>query len=134
MINSITGRTQDQLHIHIDCLRPDIAQALREHANKIGAVWRPLGVPVVGHDVLVRRLDGPDFGDNDPFKLLARGVPGARADMGDETLAAVGAVFADGRKGFVLISHRANPAIGDLGSGEEILDHTCKVLASPNAL
>ena len=128
VINSVTGRTQDQLHIHIDCIKPKIARVLRNHAPRIGLRWRSLGVPLEGRRVLVRRLDGADFGSRDPFKLLAEGAPGARAAMGDETLAAVGAVFPGGGKGFILISRRAHPAAGDLGSGEEILDHRCQIL------
>jgi hypothetical protein len=48
--------------------------------------------------------------------------------MGRETLVAVGASFQGGKLGFVLLSDRANPALGDIGHGEELLDPACKVL------
>ncbi len=38
-INSTSGRTQNQLHIHIDCLAPDVVRALREQGPKIGTQW-----------------------------------------------------------------------------------------------
>ena len=39
-INSADARTQDELHIHIDCVRADVRQALAAHAGDIGATWR----------------------------------------------------------------------------------------------
>ena len=101
-INAITGRTQDQLHIHIDCIRADVRDALD------GATLRA-----------------------DPFTLLADGEPGARADMGLHTLVLVGESFAGGTPGFILLDNHANPAMGDMGNGEALQDHACQVAHSP---
>jgi CDP-diacylglycerol pyrophosphatase len=131
LINAVAGRTQNQLHIHLDCVAPDIARSLRDHMGEIGEAWRTLPVSLGGHPVLVRRLYGEDFGDQDPFKLLAEGVPDARAHMGDQVLGAVGAVFADGRPGFVLIAHAFPPPAVD--PREQILDHACKILSATMA-
>jgi CDP-diacylglycerol pyrophosphatase len=133
VINSIPGRTQNQLHIHMDCVQPGIAKTLNDHLGQIDQTWRPLPVRLGGHDVLVRRLDGAQFGEHDPFKLLAAGVPGARSSMGQEALGAVGAVFPPGRPGFILITHPFPPEAEDLGAGEEILDHRCEVLSAAKA-
>ena len=46
-INSASGRTQNQLHIHIDCVRLDVQAALREHAGAIGTAWAPFPVKLV---------------------------------------------------------------------------------------
>ena len=81
-INSIYGRTQDQLHIHIDCVRPDVARALKADQSAIGLRWSALRVKFSGHRYRVRRLRGADLGARDPFLLLADGDPRARADMG----------------------------------------------------
>jgi len=133
LINSVTGRTQNQLHIHIDCVAPSIAQPLRDHLSAIGEAWEPLPVPLGGKTVLVRRLDGEAFGDHNPFKLLAEGVPGARGQMGEEALGAVGAVFADGRPGFILIAHPLPRSAEDSGAREELLDHSCAILSQSRA-
>lgn len=130
-INSVTGRTQNQLHIHLSCLKPPVAAYLRQHLNDIDEIWRPLTFPLPDHQILVRRLYGAQFGDNDPFKILASGVPAARGHMAAQSLAAIGALFPDGRPGFVLINHQANLAIGDLGVGEDILDYSCRILSHP---
>jgi len=133
LINSVRGRTQNQLHIHVDCVAPGVAEPLRDHISDIGEDWAPLPVPLGGKKVLVRRLDGDAFGDRNPFKLLAEGVPGARADMGEEALGAVGAIFADGRPGFILIAHPLPRSADDSGAREELLDHRCAILSQPRA-
>jgi CDP-diacylglycerol pyrophosphatase len=132
-INSRFGRTQDQLHIHIDCLWPQVARALREAAPHVGVAWAPLGAPLMGGWYVARRLDGENL-ERNPFKLLATGYPPARADMGAYGMAAVGEVFADGQPGFILLALRADLPHGEAGAIEGILDHKCRVLrAGPGA-
>ncbi len=55
-INSIEARSQNQFHIHIDCVRLDVQAALREHAADIGPQWSPFPVPLAGHNYLAMRL------------------------------------------------------------------------------
>jgi CDP-diacylglycerol pyrophosphatase len=127
-VNSIDGRSQNQLHIHVDCLSPEVRETLSAALPDIGPRWAPLAVSLAGHRYEAMRLAGEDL-SGDPFKLLAAGDPAARADMGPETLVVAGVRFADGSPGFVLLADRANPAAGDDGSGEQVQDHSCRVLA-----
>jgi CDP-diacylglycerol pyrophosphatase len=126
-INSLYGRTQNQLHIHIDCVRPSVQQILADNQSKIGEHWSDLDVPLTGHHYRVRRLMGADFGTRDPFKLLADADPAARADMGLETMVAIPATFSGGRPGFILLA-RAGQLPFDKAAGEELQDHSCAVL------
>ena len=119
-INSASGRTQNQLHIHIDCVRLDIRAALRAHAEAIGESWAPFPEQLSGHDYMAMRLNQPELGRTNPFILLADGIPGARAEMARYTLVVVGDV-----SGFVLLANRASPLTGERGSGEELQDHAC---------
>ena len=128
-INSAYGRSQSQLHIHIDCIRPDVRRALEADESRIRSRWSTLNVALAGRHYRAMRLNGADLGARDPFKLLARNDPRARANMGRETLVVVGASFKGGRPGFVLLSGRAKLRMSDQGHGEELLDHSCKVLA-----
>jgi CDP-diacylglycerol pyrophosphatase len=123
-INSISGRSQNQLHIHIDCVRPDVRAVLRQYDTAIGDRWAPLRVPVSGHPYLAVRVDAENLDGVNPFRLLADGVPGARDNMGRHTLVVVGASFSDG-PGFVILDDHADPALGDSASGEELQDHDC---------
>ncbi len=130
-INSVYGRSQNQLHIHIDCVRPDVRDALAANLSKIGLRWSTLPVTLAGHRYRVMRLVGEAIAPRDPFMLVARGDREARADMGRETLAVFGATFARGQRGFIVLSDRADALGLDIGASEQLLDHSCAVLG-PN--
>jgi CDP-diacylglycerol pyrophosphatase len=127
-VNSMYGRSQNQLHIHVDCIRADVRAALKANLEHVGPAWAPIDLPVSGRHYEAMRVAGDDLARRNPFKLLADGDPAARADMGLETLLAWPATFADASAGFVLLADRASA--GDAGSAEELQDHTCKVLQS----
>jgi CDP-diacylglycerol pyrophosphatase len=124
-INSPYGRTQNQLHIHIDCLRADVAATLAAKLPGIGAEWASL--PLAGHAYRARRLDGTDLTDN-PFTLLAADPSVGPAGMARHTLVVVGETFADGKDGFVLLDDQVDVPTGDHASGEELQDHDCAIL------
>lgn len=129
-INSAASRSQDQLHIHIDCVVAEIPSILRQHESSIGNKWTPLNMPFVSHRYMAIWLPGEHLGSSNPFKLLAEGAPGAANDMGDRTLVVVGSTHADGAAGFVILENEVNRASGDLASGEELLDHSCRIAAA----
>ena len=122
-VNSISGRTQNQLNIHIDCVRLDVGTALRSHAAAIGESWAKFPVHLVGHEYLAMRVTEADLTSN-PFVLLATNAPGARNDMAHWTLVVVGSRWQD-KDGFVLLAGRATPGSGNWGQGEQLLDHSC---------
>jgi CDP-diacylglycerol pyrophosphatase len=129
-VNSASARTQDQLHIHIDCVRADVRAALHRKEATIPYRWAPLGISLAGHRYLAMKVDAAQLDGVNPFKLLADGVPGAKTHMGDHTLVAIGAVFSDGRPGFIILDGHVDPAIGDNASGEELQDHSCSIAKS----
>jgi len=100
-INSAEGRTQNQLHIHIDCVRPDVRDILRR--KNIGPGWRPIAARLAGHRYMGMRVAGSHL-DANPFKLLASRVPGARARMGTYSIVVVGERFAHRRGAFVILA------------------------------
>jgi CDP-diacylglycerol pyrophosphatase len=123
-INSISGRSQNQLHIHIDCIDATVRDTLHQLASEIGDQWAPLSEKLAGHQYLAMRAFGEQI-DKNPFRLLADGVPGAAADMAHQTLVVTGMVMPDGSPGFILLTDHADPTTGDRGSGEELQDHAC---------
>lgn len=129
-INSAAGRSQDQMHIHVDCVKPDVHDALQREAPSLGSQWTPVGVAFSGHHYEAMWVAGERLGANNPFKLLANGIPGAAGDMGDRTLVVIGATRANGDAGFILLEDAANPQINDRASGEELLDHACGIASA----
>lgn len=129
-INSVAGRSQDQLHIHVDCIRSDLQETLRQHQASIGNQWAPLEVPFAGHRYLVMWVPGETLGSNNPFRILAKGLDGAEKNMGERTLVVVGYTRTDGAAGFVLLEDQVNRGNQDFAHGEDLLDHTCRVAAA----
>jgi CDP-diacylglycerol pyrophosphatase len=122
-VNSEKARTQNQLHIHVDCARADVREAISEHIGEIATSWAPFPEPLAGHPYLAMAVEGDDLTAVDPIQVLADRAAGARHDMGSHTLVVVGAYLQDGQPGFVLLAGRADPAAGVPGSGEELQDH-----------
>jgi CDP-diacylglycerol pyrophosphatase len=124
-VNSSVARSQDQLHLHIDCLAPDVASALAGYRQFLTSEWHVLPFALAGRRYWARRLDSTDLADVAPFSLLAQGAPGAGAAMPMESLVAVGADFAPGVPGFILLADQVG--LDDGGHGEDLQDHTCAI-------
>jgi len=126
-INSAPSRTQDQLHIHIDCVRPEVRSALAEHIGDIGPQWTELAFELRGRHYSARRLEAAELAKEDPFQLLAHRLAGAGEDMAAESLVLIGSISADGGKGFILLADHGAPERGIFAHGEDLLDHDCTV-------
>ncbi len=126
-INSSVGRSQNQLHIHIDCIRPDVRAILKANLDKISDVWTFFPIALAGHTYRSIRINQETLGEVDPFRVLADADPRARANMAHHTLVLAGATFPDGTNGFVLLDDHADLLAGDFASGEQLQDHTCAV-------
>ncbi len=124
-VNSASGRTQNQLHIHIDCLRAEVRDALEANKDAIRPAWAPFPVSLMGLPWRAIRIDGAELGTFNPFLLLANGDPEAAADMAGHTLAVAGMTWADGQVGFVVLDGKADPMTGNRGSSEVLQDHDC---------
>jgi len=130
-INSAVRRSQNQLHIHIDCLRADVVQSLADQAAHIGDSWSTVTLPPSGHPYQARRINSSDLQGVDPFRIVADTLPGAARDMGDQTIVLAGAAFGQGLDGFYLLVDTASASDPDRGWGEELQDHDCAVLKNP---
>ncbi|MBB2167756.1 CDP-diacylglycerol diphosphatase [Gluconacetobacter aggeris] len=124
-INSQQGRSQNQLHIHVDCLAPEIRVALHWARPHIGAGWTPLDL--AGHHYRATRIDGQDLDGAYPFRRLAASLADPAREMGGHTLVVVGTIWPGGRPGFILLDDRVKPVSGDRASGEELQDHSCRI-------
>jgi CDP-diacylglycerol pyrophosphatase len=115
-INSMYGRSQNQLHIHIDCLQPEVHDVLAAHAGDIGDTWADFKPALAGAHYRARRMTEQD----NPFALLAASLSVAPAEMGRHTL-----VVTKTPVGLVALDGLADAASGARGSGEDLQDHSC---------
>jgi CDP-diacylglycerol pyrophosphatase len=121
-VNSAVARSQNQLHIHIDCVRADVRETVRRHISDVGSAWVPFPEPLSGHPYLAMSVEGENLDSVNPVRLLADRAP----DMGVQTLVVVGTYLGNGKPGFILLAGQADPAAGNPGAGEELQDHlTC---------
>lgn len=111
------SRTQDQFHIHIECLQQDVFKALRASAENFAEVWSPITIAGSTYQGLRIMADGLDA--SNLFELLATLSPDARHHMGNYTLVVAGMQFKAG-PGFVVLT-------GTGPSGEILLDSSCAV-------
>ena len=119
-VNPLHARGQDQLHIHIECLRPDVYDTLAEQAKHIASSWSP--VTLAGASYWVRSISA-NLDADEPFKLLASHPPEAARGMSDYTLVVTGAPAEEG--GFLMLASSS-------AAGELLLDSTCAaVKAAP---
>ncbi|EAV7863860.1 CDP-diacylglycerol diphosphatase [Salmonella enterica] len=125
-INSRLGRSQDHLHIHISCIRPDVREQLDNDFTRISTRWLPLPGNLMGHEYLARRVTESELAQRSPFMMLAEEVPEARDHMGRYGLAVVRQ--SDGS--FVLLATERNLLTLNRASAEEIQDHSCAILSS----
>ena len=124
-INSAAGRSQDQLHIHVACIAPAVADFLRRHRAEIHGAWSFLSSALLGHRFAAMKVETKNLAHVDPFKLLARGFPPGTLSMGTQTMAVIGAAFGDGGTGFYLLANDTGASPGDIVSAEALLDDKC---------
>ncbi|WP_156774130.1 CDP-diacylglycerol diphosphatase [Bordetella bronchialis] len=134
--NSIYGRSQDQLHIHITCLRPDVAATLARSVGRLSGTHWTLLPPMAGRGHRYRALlsDDATLARTDPARLLASDVY-PDGSMLPHTLFMAPVTLADGRPGFVFLDGEADQdarhgrasAASNRGVSEELLDNSCAI-------
>jgi CDP-diacylglycerol pyrophosphatase len=115
-VNPLHARSQNQLHIHIECLRADVEESLaRQQGGRAANVWWPLHLG--SYTLEAMGIGGEDLDGQNPFKLLNQRILEEHGTLGQYTLVLAGAESASG-PGFVLLT---SPTV----AGELLLDSTC---------
>lgn len=118
-INSKWGRSQNQLHIHLSCLRGDVRQRLAEKQSTLTEQWQPLSL--LNHPYWVRTLTLEQLNARSLFQRVFAELPDIDPSSGREGIAVT--MLADGR--LVVLVLRTDWVKGILGSAEELQDHQC---------
>jgi CDP-diacylglycerol pyrophosphatase len=109
-VNSTIVRTQDQLHIHVGCLKPFARRTLAAAAPKVPmGQWAEIG-PVVPHTMFwAYRIPGTELANVNPFRLAAEELGGKTKNPGDLTVAVVGARVDSDDEFLILASYAKAP-------------------------
>jgi CDP-diacylglycerol pyrophosphatase len=121
-VNSKPGRSQDQLHIHIACIRTDVRQSVSRMETTIrNRDWTPVrllpGVP----RYLVHFEPSDDLAGINVFDKVADGLKVESDHMDDVTIVVVGAE----PSGFMIMARKRLPNSADDAHGEGLLDPSC---------
>jgi CDP-diacylglycerol pyrophosphatase len=119
-INSEYGRTQNQLHIHISCVQPDVVRSLGANDGQIGNdPAKPVEIPLGPQKHPYRVIKVASLVAASPFDLVAA-MPGAKNDMAEQSIAVIGSQTPGSY--YVLDTyHRGS----NQGAAEELLEQTC---------
>ena len=125
-INSPQCRSQDQLHIHVDCLDPRLKQTLSE-TGKDQEGWFDLDLQWA-RIYRARRVKVSEL--QNIFRMVAQELSGKdelapeafAAVIAEESIAVVGWDEVNGEKDFVVLLTR-----GEGGCAEELLDRQCRL-------
>ena len=125
-INSEYRRTQNQLHIHIDCMRGDISEALALHAKDAPGEWH--WDTLAGNRYRIMRVTALTQTSN-PFRLVVGDNKNAEA-MAMQTILVTGAGPSAEKDGWLVVNSGTEVDNGS-GSAEGLLDHACHVADGP---
>jgi len=93
VINSARATTQNQLHIHVDCVRDDVQRSLEASRNKLTGTWVKVGVQI-GENIRqynTRFIKQDDLRGLNPFQMVAQQLSTQHVIMARQTVAIVGA-------------------------------------------
>jgi CDP-diacylglycerol pyrophosphatase len=121
-INSRAGRSEDQLHIHVDCLRRRYAQQRRLHDSALRSDrWSRLPFAFRGRYYWALLLNSADLSQTNVFRTAATLLQTSPGRMEDLTLV----VVPRPGTGFYLLADQYSPGAMGKGHGESLLDHSC---------
>ncbi len=125
-VNSRFGRSQDQLHIHVDCIRPKVREALARDAAEIGSgTWTSVKVMPHAPRYWAKGVQGETLAGVNVFDLVADGLHVSPDDMDEITIVVVGSDDIAGKPGFVVLARKRLTQVYDEGHGEALMDHSC---------
>lgn len=122
-VNSKYGHSQDQLHIHISCLKENVSVVLESEGANISNEWKPIQQKIEGHVYIARKFNGTDLEKEDPIKLLNEYVMGINDNIGNYGLAV--SFLRDGSA--VVLATRFDLLSLNLGSAGELQDYSCQM-------
>ena len=132
-INSAWGRSQNQLHIHLTCLREDVRRQLQAERPYINEQWRPLPDRLLNHTYYARRVMQPAAMGIYPIASVARYFQLSPPQLAEYGVALIPTTFS-GEKGFILLTTRRGWDKGNRASVESLLDKRCEILTAPPAV
>jgi CDP-diacylglycerol pyrophosphatase len=123
-VNSTMTRSQDQFHIHIDCIATSVAARLKDIASGLEpGRWRRSTVSLRGQNYWARSIAADDLDAAHVMQLVAHSPAAKHATLAPLTVAVLGATLQRKQPGFILLV--ADTQISAASTAEDLLDHAC---------
>lgn len=133
-INSSYGRSQDQLHIHISCIKPDVKAHLYSQLDQFSEQWTKVEDGINGNGYIARTLTEAQFRQMSLFLRLATEVPDAEDHMASYGLALVPYTSSTHVPMYLLLANKLNILSLNLGYTGDIQDYQCDLLKTAGKL
>ncbi|WPU25417.1 CDP-diacylglycerol diphosphatase [Cedecea neteri] len=127
-INSAYGRSQNQLHIHLTCLREDVRRQMLAERPFITEEWRPLPDKLLRYTWYARRVMQPTVMGIDPINTVASHFHLTPEQLAEWGVAVIPTTYGE-QKGFILLTTRRGWDRNNRASVEALLDKECAVLS-----
>jgi CDP-diacylglycerol pyrophosphatase len=125
--NSKFVRSQDQFHIHVDCVQGSVERILAIKASAFARNWTLLPFPIEGRRYYGRKIAMDDLVRSNLVGSLLKEQPAATDYLPALTMAVIGMPSAAGDTTFYALASQAR----DPNHGAEmLLDHTCSTRRS----
>lgn len=118
-VNSAGGRSQDQLHIHLDCVKPGVRLALQRYAAEIGRNLAPMSIALQRRRFFALWVPADEAKSFNPFAALSR-LPGRTVNLRETSFAVISAPAGDARPGLFVLAYRSTQTHAEI-----LLDHQC---------
>jgi CDP-diacylglycerol pyrophosphatase len=120
--NSKFVRSQDQFHIHVDCVQGSVERILSLKDAAFDRNWRMLPFPIEGRRYYGRKIAMADLVHTNLIGSLLKEQPAALDTLPELTMAVIGMPASGGETVFYALASQARePNRG----AEMLLDHTC---------
>lgn len=116
-VNSRYGRTQNQLHLHLACLKPEVYQVISQQKDHLGHQWQRLHTPLSGQQYLAIRVPVTA----NPFMVLGQYIEAHNDRIDNYGLVRL----APDNNEVILLATRFRLTALSLGSAEALLDFDC---------
>lgn len=118
-VNSVGGRSQDQLHIHVDCVRPSVGKALKQFGPAVSSEWSLFPIALRGSKFYAKRVSDDQMANLNPFAAVnSEAFKGKHP--GQTSFAIFNTQKYEGKSGYYILAYN------DFEShAEKLLDHSC---------
>ncbi len=131
-VNSRPGRSQDQLHIHIDCVQSSARTVLHDSAALLSSdKWVRLKKPIYGVRYWALLLNHDDLDGINVFQLSRTGLQLKQDQWMNLSVGVIGAVTSQGSRGFYLLADLDEAGRPRPAHAEYLLDHSCEGRSNP---